>query len=384
MQVKYSYLKDQFKDSEEIFKGLRDQLTRCEFTFGPELTEFENKFAKLIGTRYAIGVASGTDALFLSMKALGIGHGDEVITTPSTFIATVGAIAATGARPVFVDSNSEFNINPDLIEKAVTPRTKAILAVHYAGCPSDMPRITEIAKRHNLHVVEDACQSILSAINGKTCGTFGISAGFSLHPLKNLNVWGDGGIVVTNSKEIFDKIILLRNHGLKGRDEVEIFGYNSRLDTIQAIVGNHLIKQVDWITNKRIENAKRYDDALIKFSDYIKLPPRRKGIRHVYHLYIFSAQDRDKLLDYLIKNGIEAKVHYPIPLHLQNAAKNLGYKKGDFPVCESQCKSIITLPVHQHLKDEEILYVIEKIKEFYLGKKTDDFKGKKTYAGKIS
>lgn len=367
MQVRYSYLKEQFGDSEEIFRGLREQLTRCEFTFGPELTEFENKFAKLIGTKYAIGVASGTDALFLSMKALGIGAGDEVITTPSTFIATVGAIVATGARPVFVDSNEEYNINPSLIEKVITPKTRAILPVHYTGCPVDMPGIMEIARKHNLYVIEDACQAISAAIDGKLCGTFGITGTFSLHPLKNLNVWGDGGIVVTSSKEIYDKIILLRNHGLKNRDEVEIFGYNSRLDTVQAIVGNYLIKQVDWITDRRISNAKKYDAALKELSDYIKLPPRRKGIRHVYHLYMFQAKDRDQLLDYLIKNGIEAKVHYPIPLHLQNAAKRLGYKKGDFPVCEAQCKSIITLPVHQHLKEEEISYVIEKIREFYSG-----------------
>lgn len=383
MQVKYSYLKEQFKDSEEIFKRLRDQLTRCEFTFGPELAEFENKFAKLIGTKYAIGVASGTDALFLSMKALGVGAGDEVITTPSTFIATVGAIAATGARPVFVDSNEEFNIDPNLIVQAITPRTKAILPVHYAGCPADMPRIVEIAKRHNLHLIEDACQAIQAAIDGKLCGTFGVSAGFSLHPLKNLNVWGDGGIVVTNSKEMYDKIILLRNHGLKGRDEVEIFGYNSRLDTIQAIVGNFLIKQVDWITNKRIENAERYSRALSELRDFIRLPPRHKGIKHVYHLYIFQTKERDKLLDHLVKNGIEAKIHYPIPLHLQNAAKYLGYKEGDFPVHESQCRSIITLPVHQHLKDEEINYVTEKVKGFYLGRRKTSQPGN-IYAGKIS
>lgn len=383
MRVRYSYLKEQFKDSEDIFRALKDQLKMCEFTFGSELVEFENKFAKLIGTKYGIGVASGTDALFLSMKALGIGAGDEVITTPSTFIATVGAIAATGARPVFVDSNEEYNINPNLIEKAITSKTKAILPVHYTGCPADMPSIMAVAGRYNLPVVEDACQSILAGINGRNCGTLGISGAFSLHPLKNLNVWGDGGIVVTNSKEIYEKILLLRNHGLKGRDEAEVFGYNSRLDTIQAIVGNYLIKQVEWITNKRIENAERYDAAFKKLSNFIKLPPRRKGIKHVYHLYIFYAENRNGLLDHLIKNGVEAKVHYPIPLHLQNAAAFLGYKKGDFPVCESQCESIITLPVHQHLRDEEISYVIEKVKEFYSGKETALPK-RKLYASKIS
>jgi len=365
VKVEYSYLKEQFAHPEPILQAMKDQLKRCQFTFGPEMIEFEKRFAKLINTPYAIGVGTGTDALFLPMKALGISAGDEVISAPNSFIATTGAIVATGARPVYVDVLDDFTINPDLIEAAITPRTKAILPVHYTGCPADMPKIMAIAKKYNLPVIEDACQAISASINKKVVGTFGITGGFSLHPLKNLNVWGDGGIIVTNSKKMRDKLLLLRNHGLKGRDEVEIFGYNSRLDTIQAVVGNYLIRQANWITNKRIENAKRLDKALSEISDYVTLPPRRKGFKHVYHLYMFFAQKRDRLLSYLLKNGIEAKVHYPIPLHLQKASRYLGYKKGDFPVTEAQCKSMITLPVHQHLTDGQTNYMIDKIKAFY-------------------
>lgn len=367
MKVRYSYLKEQFADSEEIFKALRAHLTRCTFTFGQELKEFEDNFACLCHAEYALGIGTGTDALEISLKALGIGHNHEVITAPNSFIATAGAIVATGARPVFVDVKDNFTINPDLIELAITPKTKALLPVHYTGVPADMPAIMKIATKYNIPVIEDACQAIGSTINGKQTGTFGIAGGFSLHPLKNLNVWGDGGIIVTNSQEMYDKIILLRNHGLKGRDEVEIFGYNSRLDTIQAIVGNYLIKQFDWITKKRIEHAKKYDQAFSELSDYITLPPRDPDSKNVYHLYMFQAKERDKLMNYLLEHGIEAKIHYPIPIHLQKAAKSLGYKEGDFPVCEAQCKSIITLPVHQHLSDAQITFVIEMIKKFYKG-----------------
>ena len=365
MKVRYSYLVEQFANSEEILKDLKDQLTRCEFTFGAELHEFELKFAALCQVKYAIGVGTGTDALFLSMKASGIGPGDEIITAPNTFIATVGAIVATGARPVFVDVNEEFNINPNLIEDAITKKTKCILPVHYAGAPADMHRIMEIAKKYDLPVIEDACQAISASINGQLTGTFGVSGGFSLHPLKNLNVWGDGGVIVTHSQKMYDKLILLRNHGLKNRDEVEVFGYNSRLDTIQAIVGNHLIRDIEFITNARIRNALKYDSAFSDLSDFIAFPPRKPNVKHVYHLYMIEAEDRDKLLTYLIENDIEAKIHYPIPIHLQEAAKSLGYKKGDFPVCEAQSKSIITLPVHQHLPDDQISYVIDSVRKFY-------------------
>ena len=365
MKVKYSYLEEQFANPENILNDIRALVKKGDYTLGSTVSEFEERFAKLCNTKYAVGVNSGTDALFLSMKVLNIGTGDEIITVPNTFIATVGAIVATGARPIFVDVNAEYNIDENLIEAAITSKTKAIMPVHYTGNPANMPLIMDIAKKHNLYVIEDACQAIGATVDGKPVGSFGIAAGFSLHPLKNLNVWGDGGVIVTNSQELVDKFKLLRNHGLKTRDEVEFFGHNSRLDTLQAIVGNRLMNDVEAINNTRIKNAKAFDDALSELGDYITIPPRKPNVRNVYHLYMIQVKDRDKLLAYLIENGIEAKIHYPIPLHLQKASENLGYKEGDFPVCEAQCKSMITLPVHQHLTNQQILYIIDKIREFY-------------------
>lgn len=365
MKVSYSYLKEQFKDYKVIFGELGKLIESGDFTLGKPVEEFEKKFADLIGTKYAVGVNSGTDALFLSLKAIGIGPGDEIITAPNTFIATIGAIVAAGAKPVFVDVTDEYTINPDLIEGAITKRTKAIMPVHYAGHPADMKEIIKLAHKHGLHVIEDACQAISAAIGKQHAGTFGTTGCFSLHPLKNLNVWGDGGIIVTNSTKVKDKLVLLRNHGLKNRDEVALFGYNSRLDSLQAVVGNHLIDSVNAITNTRIKWANRYDAALSDLGSFIEIPRRRPDKKYVYHLYIIMVRRRDQLLAYLNNNHIEAKVHYPIPLHLQQAAKKLGYKKGDFPVTEAQCKSIITLPVHQHLSSEQTDYVTRKIKEFY-------------------
>lgn len=365
MKIKYSYLEDQFQDHKDIFKTLDELIKIGDYTLGKPVQEFEQRFAKLIGTEYAIGVNSGTDALFLSLKAIGVGSGDEVITTPNTFIATVGAIVAAGAKPVFVDVLDDYTINPELIEEAITSRTKALMPVHYAGHPADMPSIMKIAENQWIPVVEDSCQAITAAINSKNVGTYGVTGSFSLHPLKNLNVWGDGGVVVTNSEEIRDRLILLRNHGLKNRDEAELFGYNSRLDSLQAVVGNYLIKKIDEITETRIKWARKFDSSLSELRDFITIPKRHPHKRYVFHLYMIMVKDRDRLLYYLIENGIEAKVHYPIPLHLQPAATNLGYKKGTFPVTEFQCNSIITLPVHQHLDEDQIDYVIEKIKEFY-------------------
>ncbi len=364
MKVPFSYLKEQFGNPDKIWKDVRKVVMRGDFTLGKEVQQFEAQFAKAIGTKFAVGVNSGTDALFLSLKALGIGAGDEVITMASTFIATAGAIAASGAKPVFVDCNDEYVIDCDKIEKAITARTKAIMPVHYAGHPADMPRIMELAKKYNLDVVEDACQGISSAIDGKTAGTFGVSAGFSLHPLKNINVWSDAGIITTNSEAMFRKLNLLRNHGMKNRDEYEIFGYNSRLDTVQAAVGLHIIKQLNMITREKIKHAAIYDKALREIPQ-VHVPTRRPGVKYVYHLYIIQVEQRDALLKHLNDAGIEAKVHYPIPLHLQNCCKNLGYKLGDFPVAEAQAKKIITLPAHQHLSRKQIDFTINKIKEFY-------------------
>ena len=365
MEVKYSYLEEQFKDHRAIFNDLDVLIKTGDYTLGKAVQEFEERFATLIGTKYAVGVNSGTDSLFLSLKALNVGPDDEVITSPNTFIATVGAIVAAGARPVFVDVTEEYTVNPSLLEQAITEKTKVIMPVHYAGHPADMPEIMTIAERHGLVVVEDACQAISAAIDGRCMGTFGVAGGFSLHPLKNLNVWGDGGIIVTGSEEVRNRLILLRNHGLMNRDEVGVYGYNSRLDSLQAIVGNHLIKDIQTITENRIMWANKLDAALKPLKDFIYIPERRPHKRYVYHLYMIKAEKRDKLLSYLIEKGIEAKVHYPIPMHLQPAAASLGYKKGDFPMTEMQSESLLTLPVHQHLREEQVEYMIDMIKRFY-------------------
>ena len=382
MKVGYSYLLQQFDvrpgkmkvsymdlpmgtNATDILRALREQLKVCNFTLGPEVGEFEAKFAALHGTKQAIGVNSGTDALFLTMKAVGIGPGDEVVTVPNSFIATAAAIANTGARPVFVDAGDDYNINPDLIEEAITPRTRAILPVHLTGNPADMPRIMDIAHRYGLLVIEDACQAVSASINGKPVGSFGVSGCFSLHPLKNLNVWGDGGVVTTDSDELAEKLRLMRNHGLKNRDECEFFAYNSRLDTVQAIVGLRLMPALEAATEARIRHARVYDEAFSQLGELIKVPPRKAQVRQVFHTYVVQAKDRDNLHEYLCSNGVEAKIHYPIPIHLQEACRYLGYKEGDFPQCEAQARSIITLPVHQHLTEMQLEYVAGKVGEFY-------------------
>jgi len=358
---KQAHAKDILGDIEEIL------LKTGQFTLGTVVSEFESRFAGLCKTNYAVGVNSGTDALFLLMKALNIGAGDDVITAPNSFIATAAAIANTGARPVFVDVDDEYNMNPALIEGAVTANTKAIIPVHLTGNPADMPKTMEIANRYNLYVIEDACQAVGATINGQPVGSFGIAGCFSFHPLKNLNVWGDGGIIVSNSRELSYQITLMRNHGLKNRDECEFFAYNSRLDALQAIVANRLMDDLEVITSRRICNARAYDDALSDVKDYITIPPRRSNTKQVYHTYVIQAKRRDELLRYLAEQGIEAKIHYPIPIHLQKACGYLGYKAGDFPVCEAQSQSIISLPVHQHLKQDQIAYVIDTIRKFYKG-----------------
>ena len=365
MKVEYSYLKQQFADIEPYLAEIRALVKTGDFTLGRALTDFEERFADLIGVPYAIGVGTGTDALILSLQIHKIGPGDEVITSPNTFVATVGAIAMVGARPVFVDNNEEFTIDVNKIEEAITPRTKAIIPVHLTGCPANMPEIMEIAKRHNLLVIEDAAQAILAAIDHQCVGSWGIATGFSLHPLKNLNIWGDGGVIVTRSKELRDKLRLFRNHGLETRNEIAFWGYNCRLDTLQAVVANRLLNQVHDITEQRIANAKRYDTSLAALSNFIKTPPRRANFKQVYHTYVLRAKDRNNLYHYLLKSGIEAKIHYPIPMHLQKAAASLGYKKGDFPVCEADCEEIITLPVHQHLTTDQLDYVVDTIHKFY-------------------
>ncbi len=367
MKVRYSYLPQQFGEIDDLWEELKAFVPTGDFTLGKPLTEFEKRFAKLIGSKHAIGVNSGTDALKLALKAIGIQPGDEVVTAANTFIATVGAIHEIGARPIFIDADDSFCMNVDLLEAAITEKTKALMPVHFSGYMTDMNKLMPIAEKHGLPVVEDACQSILGAIDGKNAGTWGIAGGFSLHPLKNLNVWSDGGLIVTDDDEIDRHLRLLRNHGLVSRDEVGIMGYNSRLDTIQAVVGNWLIPQTQDIADKRIANAAYYDKHLSEIAQ-IRIPPRIANMRIVYHMYMVFAEDRDALLRYCLDRDIEAKVHYPIPLYQQEGLKQFGYKAGDFPVTDRHSSELISFPADQHLSREEQDFVIQTLRDFYAGR----------------
>jgi dTDP-4-amino-4,6-dideoxygalactose transaminase len=364
MKVRYSYLKQQFSNSDDLWRKLKKFVQTGDFTLGKPLKIFEQKFAKLIGTKYAVGVNSGTDAIKLCLKVLKIGPGDEVITAANTFVATVGAICELGAKPVFVDCDDTFCMNVDLIEKKITRKTKAIIPVHFTGYMTNMIKLNKLAKKYRIPIVEDACQSILASINKKNSGTWSNFGAFSLHPLKNINVWSDGGIIVTSNKKYYEHLKLLRNHGLVDRDNVKIPGYNSRLDTFQAVVGNWLIPSAKKIANQRINNANYYDTHLSKIKE-IRIPPRIKNYKIVYHLYIVFAKDRDKLLKYCQKRGIEAKVHYPIPIYRQQAMKFLNHKIGDFPITDFHAKNIISFPCDQHLSKQEMNYVIKCVKSFY-------------------
>ncbi len=366
MKVRYSYLPQQFADIDDVLADVKACVQSGDLTLGAALQEFETGFADLIGAKHAIGVNSGTDAIKLGLKALGIGPGDEVITAANTFVATVGAIAEIGAMPVFVDCDDTFCMNTDLIEAAITERTKAIVPVHFTGYMTDMKAVLALAERYDLKIVEDACQGILAEQDGRKAGTWGDLGAFSLHPLKNLNVWSDGGLIITDDDETAAYLRLLRNHGLVSRDEVEILGYNSRLDTVQAVVGNWLLPQAEWIAEKRISNAGFMDLALGKIPQ-IRIPPRPPEFKLVYHLYIVFAEDRDALMAHCQAAGIESKIHYPIPIYRQKALAHLGHKAGDFPVTDRHCDEIITFPVDQHVSPKQLAYMAETVRAFYQG-----------------
>jgi dTDP-4-amino-4,6-dideoxygalactose transaminase len=299
------------------------------------------------------------------MKLMGIGPGDEVITCATTFIATLGAIASLGATPVLVDCDDGFVIDVDQVEDAITDRTKAILPVHYTGNVADMPAINKIAERHGLLVFEDACQALGAAYDSEPVGSWGLATGFSLHPLKAINVWGDGGVILTKNARFAEELRLYRNHGLINRDEAKFFGMNSRLDTLQAVVASRLMRDAKGITENRIRIGKIFDEAFNNLPGCVSVPHRKQEAKHVFHLYILRAERRDALLAHLIERGIEAKIHYPIPVHLQKPSKELGYKKGSFPKTEADANCIISLPLHQYLEDEEIEYVIDEVQKFY-------------------
>ena len=374
MRIPFSYLERQFRIAtagekplltDLIFQDLKEFVLSGDFTLGKKLEEFESKFADFIGVKHAVGVNSGTDALLLSLLALGIGRGDEVITCAETFIATAGAIVGVGATPVFVDVNDAFTIDVDLIEKAITPRTRAILPVYFTGNCPDMEIILRIANHHHLPVVEDSCCAIDASVHGKKAGSFGVTGAFSFHPLKNLNVWSDGGMITTNSDTIAKQLKLLRNHGMINREEIAIFGLNSRLDTFQAVVALRMIDEVTEITNRRIANARKLDEGLSPLLGRVEIPKRCEHVRQVFHLYMVRVKDRDQLLAYCQERGVDVKVHYPIPLPYQKCCEALGYRWGDFPKTERDAASIITLPAHQYLTDDEIHYMIETVHNYY-------------------
>ena len=364
MRVPFSYLPEQFADPEPIFARLREVIAAGDFTLGKVVGEFEARFANAVGVQFAFGVGSGTDGLRLALKALGVGPGDEVITTANTFIATVGAIADTGAITKFVDCADDFCMDVSLLEAAITPRTKAIIPVHMTGAMVDMPRLLEIAAARGIPVIEDACQAVKSSLDKRPAGSWGLIGAFSLHPLKFINIWGDGGVMTTSDADIANRISLLRNHGLQSRDEIVSLGVNSRLDTVQAVVALHVLDQADWIANQRRTNAAFYDQALATI-EQVRIPPRDPRVLHSYVTYQVLVQRRDTLLAHCAARAIECKIHYPIPLYCQQGLRHLGYKRGDFPVTDRHADTTITLPVHQYLSRDQLSFVVDSIAEFY-------------------
>ncbi|PKL51097.1 MAG: transcriptional regulator [Nitrospira bacterium HGW-Nitrospira-1] len=346
-------LKKQFSEIKgEIFEALTEILESAQYILGPKALELEQKIARYHGVPEAIGVASGTDALHLALEALGIGEGDEVITTPFTFFATAEAIFYTGARPVFVDIEQDtMNIDPARIEEKITARTKAIMPVHIFGQPADMDAICGIAKKHNLLIIEDCAQSFGAEIRGKKTGSFGDAGCFSFYPSKNLGAFGDAGMALLQDRSVADEIRQLRNHGSKGAYRHEKIGFNSRLDEMQAGILLVKFKRIDEYNEKRRKRAALYNEFL---SDSVTKPVERPGMKHVYHQYTLRSAKRDEMQKVLRDNDISSVVYYPIPLHLQEAVSFLGYKQGDFPVAEEAAKKVLSLPIYPELPKEAV------------------------------
>lgn len=363
MEIKWSYLNRKFPPEvrAEIFKKLDDVVARGDFTLGREVKEFEDAFAAKIGVKHAIGVGNGTDALELSLLALGVKQGDEVIVPASTFIATAGAVCNIGATPVFVDIDDNLTIDATKIEAAITTKTKVIMPVVWSGRMPDMSAILDIAFIKKLFVVEDSAQGIMSEYKGQKAGTFGELAAFSLHPLKNVSGWGDGGVIVTDDDRYAEWINLYRNHGLIGRNTIAITGRNTRLDTVQAVVNKYVLDQVDFITDTRIKNAAFYDSELSKIPQ-VTLSQRLPDRKFTYTQYENYYENRDGLQAFLKENGVESLVHYPMPCYLN---KPFGHKLGDFPVSDRHALTKLSINVHEHLSQDELQYTVDKIKEFY-------------------
>ncbi len=353
----YSSIKD------EITKGLNEVFETGSFILGPREKAFEAEFAAYCGVKYAVGVNSGTDALYLALSALGVGPSDEVILPSFTFIATALCVSYTGARPVFVDVEEEtLNIDPIKFKEAITSRTKAVIPVHLYGQPANMDEIVAIARDSGIAVIEDAAQAHGAEYKGKKVGSLGDIACFSFYPTKSLGAFGDGGIVVTDSDEIAERLRMLRDYGRKGRYEHKIKGYNSRLDTVQAVILSAKLKYLDEWNKMRNDNAAYYCE-LLRDVEGVRCSIIKENRTHVFQTFAVRLQDRDVVLDAMKQKGIGVLIHYPIPLHLQEAYADLGYKKGDFPVSEMLASEVLSLPMFPHMKKEQIEYVCSSLKD---------------------
>ena len=349
---------------EELLSAVGEVIDKGDFILGGPVEEFERRFAALSGTRFAVGVNSGTDALTLALRSLDIGEGDEVITAPNTFVATATAIRLAGARPVFADVGLDRNIDPKNVADVISHKTRAIIPVHLGGLPCDMDAILALAGRHDIHVVEDCAQAVGARSRGSTVGSLGRIGCFSLHPLKTLNACGDGGILTTNEPEIYDRLRVLRNLGLRNRDDCVVWSGNSRLDSIQAAILLVKLKYLESWTERRRHNAHVYRQHLSD-TRQVGLPTEKETAESVYHTFVIEADDRDRLKDFLDGRKIETAVHYPDPIHLCSIGRGLGYSEGSFPIAEEQSSRILSLPIYAELTTAQLEYISDSIRSFY-------------------
>jgi dTDP-4-amino-4,6-dideoxygalactose transaminase len=362
-QVPYVNFPAQFADERSELLAITERVfAKGEFVGGGGIESLEAELAALTRNTFAVALASGTDALILGLKALGIGPGDEVITPPNSFIASTAAIVAVGAKPVFADVRADQNIDPAAVEAAITPATRAIMPVHLTGRVADMAPLMATARKHALAVIEDAAQSIASTYDGNPAGSFGDIGCFSAHPLKNLNAAGDAGFLVTNDEQVASRVRRLRNHGLIDRNTAVEWGTVSRLDTLQAEYVRFRLSRLPSVIEKRRANAGRYRSKLAGLP--IFNAPCRNIEFNTFHLFVIEAERRDELQRHLAARGIATGVHYPVPIHLQPAAAALGYERGSMPMCERQADRILSLPIHQYLTDEDIDWTVSAIREF--------------------
>lgn len=363
LEVKFNVLDRVYTAySKELNEAASRVLASAWYILGKEVANFEKEFASFCSSTYCIGLNSGLDALTLSVKALGIGEGDEVIVQANTFIATVLSITANGATPIFVEPDEYYNLDPSRMEEVITPRTKAIMPVHLYGQASRMDEIMEIAARHNLFVIEDCAQSHGSCQHGKMSGTFGDIGCFSFYPTKNLGACGDGGAIITDDEKIAETMGMLRNYGSKIKYHNEIEGVNSRLDEMQAALLRVKLAHLDELTRERQKIAQLYLEGI--HNEKIVLPLTAPGCDHVYHLFVIRTEERDKLQQYLLDNNIHTQIHYPIPPHLAQCYTHLGYKRGDFPITEMYANQCLSLPLYNGMTKEEVEYVVDVINRY--------------------